>query len=98
MKIQLKTLIIIFLILLLVSRCQAIFLDCESKQTTKQRHLKRLLKTNKCTNCYLGDAVLRRADLRGADLARSHALCICFFNFQAIAHFLELTFSFLSNC
>ncbi|MEO0927886.1 MAG: pentapeptide repeat-containing protein [Cyanobacteria bacterium J06643_13] len=72
MKIQLKTLTIIFFILPLVSGCQAIFLDCNSKQTTKQRHLKRLLKTKKCTNCYLGDAILRGADLRGADLSGSY--------------------------
>ena len=72
MKIQLKTLTIIFFILPLVSGCQAIFLDCKSKQTTKQRHLKRLLKTNKCTNCYLGDADLKGADLRGADLSVSY--------------------------
>ena len=67
-----KTLTIIFLILPFVSGCQAIFLDCESKQTTKQRHLKRLLRTKKCVNCYLGDAVLRGADLRGADLSGSY--------------------------
>lgn len=72
MKIQLKTLTIIFFILPLISGCHAIFLDCNSKQTTKQRHLKRLLKTKKCINCYLGDAVLRGADLRGADLSGSY--------------------------
>ena len=72
MKIQLKILTVIFFILPLISGCQAIFLDCNSKQTTKQRHLKRLLKTKKCINCYLGDAVLRGADLRGADLSGSY--------------------------
>ena len=72
MKIQLKILTVIFFILPLISGCQAIFLDCNSKQTTKPRHLKRLLKTKKCINCYLGDAVLRGADLRGADLSGSY--------------------------
>ena len=56
----------------MISGCQTVFLDCQGKQTTKQRHLKRLLKTKKCTNCYLGDAVLRGADLRGADLSGSY--------------------------
>lgn len=56
----------------MVSGCKGIFLDCKSKQTTKQRHLERLLKTKKCTNCYLGDAVLRGADLKGADLSGSY--------------------------
>lgn len=72
MKIQLRNLIIVLFILPFVTGCQAIFLDCNSKQTIKQRHLKRLLKTKKCVNCYLGDAVLRGADLRGAELSGSY--------------------------
>ncbi len=67
-----KILITIFLIFPLLAGCQGIFLDCTSKQTTNHRHLKRLIKTKKCTNCYLGDADLRSADLNGVDLSGSY--------------------------
>ncbi len=71
-KMPLKILITIFIVFPLLAGCQGIFLDCTSKQTTKPRHLKRLLKTKKCTNCYLGDADLRGVDLKGADLSGSY--------------------------
>ncbi len=66
---KLKPLIAAIFILTFLSGCLG--KDCTSKQTTNLRHLKRLLKTNKCIGCRLGDANLAGADLAGADLSGS---------------------------
>ena len=64
-----KFLITTILIMNLLSGCY--FKDCQSKQTTNQKHLKKLLETNNCPGCYLGDANLSGANLNGANLLKA---------------------------
>ena len=45
--------------------------DCLSKQTTNPKHLKKLLETNECPGCNLGDANLSGANLDGAILLKA---------------------------
>ena len=66
---QLKTLAILIVMLSFLSGCYG--KDCLTKQTTNPKHLERLLKTNKCPGCNLGDANLSQANLMGADLSRA---------------------------
>lgn len=42
--------------------------DCITKKTTNPKHLEKLLKNNKCSHCYLGDADLSKKNLAKADL------------------------------
>ena len=56
------------IVLTFLTGCPGIELDCTTKQTTKPRHLKRLIKTNNCRGCNLGDANLKGANLEGANL------------------------------
>ena len=66
---KLKFLTATIVVVTLLAGCY--FKDCQSKQTTNPRHLKKLLETNSCIGCYLGVANLSGANLADANLSKS---------------------------